>query len=414
MKTFPNEISMRQASIFELRTLARNMGVNSPTTYKKEELINKMLKIINGDEKPEVPKSRAGRPPKQIISSGYNNRSAEDLFNASGDVGHFQTLNKYDFSKGSFTEEFSVLASPDGRDMEGELLTSSFDFESRVGYVHTLENESCFVFEQGKVASVENVVNIPYQKANRLSLRNGDLVKVLCKKDGISGNRYFVELQEFENQKVKDFSQLQLRPLFENLQISNVASAKNVFDVADKNIGFLTPINNCLCGTRNILLCENLRNYKDLVLDLRNSNSPCSVVNICLEVLPEEEVIVKNGANFESFYTCYGDFEKQNNHTVSLAIDRIKRLAELGKNVVVLVNEVGKIIKYSNFSQGNDVNDLKYKSMDNVFKLMALARNFENGNSITVFALLKENKNNSNFSQILSELDNLNCNLYKI
>ena len=64
MKVIPNEVSMRQASIFELRTLARNMGVNSPTTLKKEQLIERILKIVNGEEKPSLPKSRAGRPPK--------------------------------------------------------------------------------------------------------------------------------------------------------------------------------------------------------------------------------------------------------------------------------------------------------------------------------------------------------------
>ena len=55
-----------QTSIFELRDIARTIGVYSPTIYKKEELIDKMFRIINGDDKPYVPKSRQGRPPKNL------------------------------------------------------------------------------------------------------------------------------------------------------------------------------------------------------------------------------------------------------------------------------------------------------------------------------------------------------------
>ena len=78
-----DEYSMRQASIFELRNMARDMGVNSPTVLKKEELIDKMLKIIKGEEKPQMPKSRQGRPPKQTLAiSNKNSANAnyENMF----------------------------------------------------------------------------------------------------------------------------------------------------------------------------------------------------------------------------------------------------------------------------------------------------------------------------------------------
>lgn len=412
MKNFPNEISMRQASIFELRTLARNMGVNSPTTYKKDQLINKMLKIINGDEKPEVPKSRAGRPPKKIISASYNNNNSCNIFNENDDCEKSQNLNKYDFSDVT-TNKFSVLASPNAYDYECESINSSFDFESRQGYLQVLEDKTCFIFEYGNVASVENVVNIGPQKVSELFLRNGDLIKVLCKKDGVSGNRYFAEIEEFENQKFTSSSQLENRPHFENLKIDYKQENKIVFDRSNNQSNCLNLINDAVCGSRNIIMCKNLRMYKDFVLNFKSLNKPCSIVNICLEVLPEEEGFIQNTANFESFYTSYGDYEKQNNHTIALAIDRIKRLAEHGKNVIVFINEVGKLIKYKNFALGLEPQQLKYKSFDNVSKLLSLARKFENGNAITVFALLKEDKNNINFSQILNELDNMNCNIYQ-
>ena len=415
MKTFPSEISLRQASIFELRTLARNMGVNSPTIYKKEDLINKMMKIANGEEKPEIPKSRAGRPPKHIINKSFNGvNDASTFFCEENKDLNDSLLNKYDFTEISQQKQISILASPEKYAYESELANTSFDFETRTGYIQELENKSYFIFEYGKVASVENAVSISQQDVEQFCLRKGDMVKVLCKKDGINGNRFFAKLEEFENQKFTNKSHMANRPCFDDMQIDLEKSSEPIFEETGIDNDSMPCLNQISFGSRNILLCKNLRRYMDIVCKFKNINKPCSVINICLEVLPEEEGIAKNGANYELFHTCYGDFEKQNNHTISLAIDRIKRLTELGKDVIVLVNEVGKIIKFKNFALGNDAQDLKYKSFDNVSKLMTLARKLKNGNSVTVLALLKEESSNPNFSRISSELDNLNCNIYTI
>ena len=108
------------------------------------------------------------------------------------------------------------------------------------------------------------------------------------------------------------------------MPISFVNNNKLVFE-NDYSDNYLGCLSNAVVGSRNIILCKNLRGYKEFVLAFKQLNKPCTVINICLEVLPEEEGIVQNEANFESFYTCYGDYEKQNNHVVSLAIERIKR-----------------------------------------------------------------------------------------
>ena len=69
MNTYFDRDLLLQSSIFELRNIARDIGVASPTIYKKEELIEKIFQIINGEAKPHIPKSRQGRPPKSIATS---------------------------------------------------------------------------------------------------------------------------------------------------------------------------------------------------------------------------------------------------------------------------------------------------------------------------------------------------------
>lgn len=56
--------NLQQLSIYELRTIARQVGVKSPTTKKHKELIDCILKIQSGEE--QAFSTKKGRPPKII------------------------------------------------------------------------------------------------------------------------------------------------------------------------------------------------------------------------------------------------------------------------------------------------------------------------------------------------------------
>ena len=58
------EQNLQQLSIYELRAIARQVGVKSPTTKKHNELIDSILKIQNGEEQAFL--TNKGRPPKAI------------------------------------------------------------------------------------------------------------------------------------------------------------------------------------------------------------------------------------------------------------------------------------------------------------------------------------------------------------
>lgn len=62
------EIELDKLGIYELRNLARQLDVASPTTKKREELLECIKSRISGETLPDA-KSRAGRPAKQLHSS---------------------------------------------------------------------------------------------------------------------------------------------------------------------------------------------------------------------------------------------------------------------------------------------------------------------------------------------------------
>ena len=62
-----NEFSARELQkldIHELRTMARQIGVSSPTSKKKADLINSIMRIVTGKELPELKNINRGRPAK--------------------------------------------------------------------------------------------------------------------------------------------------------------------------------------------------------------------------------------------------------------------------------------------------------------------------------------------------------------
>ena len=68
-----------ELNIYELRQIARNIGVYSPTTLKRKDLIDKIEKIKNGELNPYIRKSKQGRPAKNLtnLTVDVNNLTTE-------------------------------------------------------------------------------------------------------------------------------------------------------------------------------------------------------------------------------------------------------------------------------------------------------------------------------------------------
>lgn len=59
-------MNYKNLCIYELRKLAREIGVKSPTSLKRAELIEKINAIETGKELPFIKKTNKGRPVKKL------------------------------------------------------------------------------------------------------------------------------------------------------------------------------------------------------------------------------------------------------------------------------------------------------------------------------------------------------------
>ena len=66
-----SERQLQQTDIHSLRTLARSVGVSSPTSKRKEILVQEILAILTGEQQPQYKNANRGRPAKQTDDFVY-------------------------------------------------------------------------------------------------------------------------------------------------------------------------------------------------------------------------------------------------------------------------------------------------------------------------------------------------------
>ena len=281
-----------------------------------------------------------------------------------------------------------------------------FKFEKEEGYYYLVEDNYGFIFEPERTIDVDKVIFVPENYSNAYNIRSGDYVNCSSKMIASTNTKYLSSIEA-----INGTTEICLeRKFFEEMEISIPEDNMDILkgSALDKYSSIIKY------GSRNVILVPNLREYLKVLNCFKKVEDDTVIVNLCLDALPEEVSIFKNCKNFENFYTFLGDSEKQTNITIGIAISRVKRLAELNKKVIFIVNELKKSVKHQNFLLGNAAEDFKHQSLNHCYNFMTLSRNFKIGNSVTVFAMLKDEQNSILIPALKNELDNMNCDFYTL
>ena len=360
-----DEVSMRRATIMELRNIARDIGVVAPTTYSKEELIKKVLQIYNKEVTPSVPKSRQGRPPKQ--SNDFYNINTPSALQEDDNM-----LEQVKLVEGG--TRYAVLME-NKHIMEDE----EFGYKKCSGYIYYQDNNFFIV---NKDNPQEDPVYIPSSIMREVQIKEGDYITGTCKITSLGG----ILSEISDSQKFIKYPEYSI--------LSHGAPSGEIE---------LSGLGKISLGGRNIIAVKDLSNVYSLLDSCKKSGF--KVLSLNLDTLPED--VSKMDDN--CFYTTYGQSAKRNTFIFNLFVDRVKRLAEHGEKVIVFVNELLKMVKYQNYIKGNSMFDIKEGTFSTCISLLNLASNYDNGASITLVALFKEDS--LDVAKILrSELENMNCN----
>ena len=120
------ELMVRELGVFELRGLARELGIASPTTKKREELIDSILNIVKNGESIEHTGKRKGRPYKKLSSIDEIVSSMTNENNTVSDIIEFESLL-------TFAQEIPIFGNFDNTEMgifEGIIRTNNENYFS--------------------------------------------------------------------------------------------------------------------------------------------------------------------------------------------------------------------------------------------------------------------------------------------
>lgn len=394
--------NLSQFGIFQLREIARSVGVHLPTTYKKDDLIEKILQVVKGEIKPFVAKNKKGRPPKSFI--GYNGswkkqeieQNPQNL-NSSWERGHWLNTNEQN-------KDFSLKVSMP----ESNFFVSSNDLgenEFTEGTVF-IEPNNWGTLHIGGISNLvqSEVAIISPNLIEYFGIKTGDHIKATYEnkeqssfvKDIFSINGKQVEnLSRTSFQNLNGISTTEILPLWENGELLFTK--------------YLTPIGK---GQRVLITGEKssgkTKLLKDFALELSKNN--LHTIFIALDKRPEEKMNLPK--EIEYGFSSFDMIPFRQMYLIELAVERAKRLCEMGQDVALVIDDLLSVARAYEYSIINSSeNQFNINSIVSLKKLLAVGRNTQNAGSITLVASIGDGKTDEETRLALMVDDLCNCHI---
>lgn len=403
-------------TIHNLREFAREIGIKSPTTKKKEEIINECYDLINNEEHIVTPVSKRGRPPKSAMPPLEVNDSTNQLH--------------YNFAENKIDEQKEKQSDEKKGNMSIEDMLKQEDCEMRSGILEMLDGygflraENCECSEKDVYVSGRLIKNIGLRAGDfvvGVAKRNSDnkppaLVaiervnpeieyKIVYQKDekgrDIAGTGEYKSVG-YAGDSGKDYSELRKRPHFDNLtpvfpqerlRLEINTQEKNVTrsDFAIRSLDLIAPIGK---GQRAMIVSPPKAGKTTLLKKIANSittnHSEVKLFVLLVDERPEEVTDMKRSIKGEVIYSTFDEMPEHHCQASEILIERAKRLVELGQDVVIMMDSLTRLARAYNLTippTGRTLSGgIDPGALASPKKFFGAARNIENGGSLTIIA----------------------------
>lgn len=418
-------------SIFEMRALAKEVGISAPTKMNKAELVDMVFKITNGEiEPPQAP--RRGRPKKygdateQTTSEkpqiAQNLAQPEQILTPSpakveviGEISlpkgferpkyqptrQFAQQNQKQYSNNGFNQnnygqkqnnfrnqnqnqvqrDNAIAERKDGEETE----------QIREGYLEINPDGYGFLrVKNGEFNEMDAYVSA--MKIKQYGLRRGDYVTSLCKKvqEGRPSAVVSVTtINGIESDKVGKRPNFDdLVPIYPDERIRLEVAPR---EFATRCIDLVSPIGK---GQRGIIVSPP-KAGKTTLLKMIASSIATNYSDIELKVLliderPEEVTDMQRSIKGEVVYSTFDELPEHHTKTAEMLLERAKRLVEMGKDVVILLDSLTRLARAYNLTippTGRTLSGgIDPGALHSPKRFFGSARNIENGGSLTIIA----------------------------
>ena len=343
-------MDLENYTLVELRQLAKEKGIKNTSKLKKEEIIEKLLKLEN--ESIEA---------KEIEYDG--SYVATDV----------TTSSLTEPSNGSYK-----LTNADDQIVEGilEVLPDGYGFLRGENYLSTPKD-----------------VYISPIQIRRFRLDKGDKVKGIARlpKEGekFPALIYVGEVngespeKAYRRQKFDD-----LTPIYpdERIRLETVPN-----EYAMRIIDLMSPIGK---GQRGMIVAPPKVGKTTLLKKIANSittnNPEIELIVLLIDERPEEVTDMRRSIKGDVIYSTFDELPEHHVKVAEMVLERAKRLTEQKKDVVILLDSITRLARAYNLSipsSGRTLSGgLDPSALHKPKKFFGAARNIENGGSLTILA----------------------------
>lgn len=233
---------------------------------------------------------------------------------------------------------------------------------------------------------------VPRELIRRFKIQKGSWVTAKAHRDSRFPNPKvrFVEtvdgLPVDERKQKVGFSQLTTITPDEWLQLETKDGAMTV-----RTIDMFCPIGK---GQRGLIVAPPRTGktiiLRDIALGVLENNPECHVMILLVDERPEEVTDLKRSVPCEVYASSNDEAVSSHLRIAELAIERAKRLVEVGKDVVVLLDSLTRLARAHNSSRRTSgrtmTGGLDIRALEKPRQLFSAARNTEEAGSLTIMA----------------------------
>ena len=408
-------VELVDMALSDLKKVAVQLGIENASTLKKAELVQSIGDLQAANREAAKNEREARRMERQNNRNNRNNNAEADDNESSQDSSPNNSNNSSsggygDSDRGDNNRRFGNRDNnrrDRGRDRnrdrnrdrgnreEREIVVGPDDVLLPVGGLLDILDSFAFIRTGGYLPS-PNDVYVSLQQVRKYGLRKGDVItgSVREPKEGERREKFnalvrveTVNSVEPENAKERvEFSKLV--PLYPQERL-RLETEPNV--LTTRIIDLISPIGK---GQRGLIVSPP-KAGKTMVLQaianaITTNNPECHLMVVLVDERPEEVTDMQRSVKGEVIASTFDRPADDHTTVAELAIERAKRLVELGHDVVVLLDSITRLGRAYNIAAPASGRILS-GGVDSAAlyppkKFFGAARNIENGGSLTILA----------------------------
>lgn len=350
---------LQDKNLFELREIARENRVQSPTKLNKEELISQIVEASSQRVKglkirPVSRSSKLVDAPRRNAQNDVPDKAAESI---------------------------------------NEIMAVDDTCEEREGILEIHPDGYGFIRVRNCEHS-EKDVYVSAIKIRKAGLRQGDMIKGIVK---VAYDNKPAALLIINTVNGVPAEELRKRPRFDDLvpiypdERLKLENARSKNDFAIREIDLIAPIGK---GQRGMIVSPPKAGKTTLLKKIANSiseNYPdVTLMVLLIDERPEEVTDMQRSIKGEVIYSTFDEMPEHHTKAAELLLSRAKRLVENGKDVVILMDSLTRLARAYNLTippTGRTLSGgIDPGALHSPKSFFGSARNIENGGSLTIIA----------------------------